>query len=72
MKKIIIIFLLTVNSVSFGNLVSYSTKNEFKSDKKIFTSTQTHTYVRVLINGKWWIYEYDEDGKLINVYPDEE
>ncbi|MDZ4713232.1 MAG: hypothetical protein SGI89_13030 [bacterium] len=27
------------------------------------------TYERILINGQWWIFVY-EDGKLINQYPE--
>jgi hypothetical protein len=31
-----------------------------------------YTYVRVFENGKWWIYVYDSDGRLINIYLDED
>jgi len=30
-----------------------------------------HTFVWVFREGVWWIYEYDEDGKLVNEYPAE-
>lgn len=31
-----------------------------------------HTYEHVFADGVWWIYEYDEDGRLVNIYPAEE
>ncbi len=33
------------------------------------SSAVTLDYKRVLINGVWWIYVYD-NGKLIDVYPE--
>lgn len=30
----------------------------------------TYTYERVFKDGIWWIYVYDEDGHLVNIYPD--
>jgi hypothetical protein len=37
---------------------------------KISTKTNSYTYVCVLVDGKWWIYVYDEQNRLIDVYPD--
>ena len=31
-----------------------------------------YSYVRVLIDGVWWIYVYDNDGKLVNRYIEEQ
>lgn len=47
--------------------------NEFKETKSNNTTfISSHTFVRVYSEGIWWIYEYNEDGELINIYPDEE
>ena len=32
------------------------------------TDEDCYTYERVLINGEWWIFVYDCDGNLIEVY----
>ncbi len=31
-----------------------------------------NTYELVFKDGIWWIYEYDEDGGLVNIYPADE
>ncbi len=32
----------------------------------------SNTYELVFKDGTWWIYEYDEDGGLVNIYPADE
>lgn len=73
MKKLIHFCLLTVIAVSFSKQQTGVLKNKLFEDKiNHTTDVISHTYVRVLINGIWWIYEYNDDGKLINVFIDEE
>lgn len=33
-------------------------------------SFEEYTYVRVMINGVWWIYVYNSDGALVDKYID--
>jgi hypothetical protein len=73
MKEFIFICLLAFGTVFTGTHKSYPADNELKEDKYIkSTVILVHSYVHILIDGHWWIYEYDEDGKLVNVFLDEE
>ena len=71
MKKVILVILSFVvwsaTSVGLANSISKVFNSETELSIKL-----SHTFVRVYVDGNWWIYEYDEDGKLVNVCPDDE
>lgn len=73
MKELIFICLLALSMIFAANQKSYSTGNELKEDKYFNPSfIITNSYEHVQIAGIWWTYEYDEDGKLVNVFLEED
>lgn len=70
MKKLILailVFLFVSASAYTQNVFAKSDINlEVQYNENI---NEDYTYEWVLIEGVWWIYVYDEDGKLINAYP---
>lgn len=34
-----------------------------------YEQVEGHDYEVVFEAGLWWIYEYNEDGELVNIYP---
>jgi hypothetical protein len=61
-----ICFLLTFTGVKIP-ASSYATVKDAVMRHMV---TEENTYVRVLIEGIWYIYVYGPDGSLIIVYPD--
>jgi len=56
--------------VLFTFALTPSVSSEVKSaDTKTTFKKTTYTYQRVLIGDQWWMYVYDEDGTLVDVYP---
>ncbi len=71
MKKVITVCVIMFFSFPLGLLAKNVTNHH--SLKPIVNEIKlTHTYVRVFADGAWWIYEYDEDGRLVNIYAAEE
>jgi len=72
MKKIFItlLFITLPISLAINFLTVDKTFAKHTIANKITTEVKSYTYVRVFVDGKWWIYVYDEDGRLIDVYPD--
>ena len=73
MEKIIFViffFLMSLQS-NFESGTAYSKEVE----NNIYTyETNTkvdYTYVWVFEGGIWWIYVYDEDGRIVKIYPAE-
>jgi hypothetical protein len=66
MKLKIFVFLLIFISSFILVKLSYSNIEKITS-KKTFETLITNTFVRVCINGEWWIIEYDEDGGIVSV-----
>jgi hypothetical protein len=74
MKKLVFIICLFLFT-SILSPISSEGNSKVKSDKELFRDQITyktdHTFLRQFEFGVWWIYEYDEDGKLVNEYPAE-
>lgn len=72
MKKLIFIisFLLIFSKAlfAFENINNSNYPNTHASIATI--ENKEYTYKRIFIDGMWWIYVYDEDGALVNIYPD--
>lgn len=45
------------------------TKNESNLPSLLLNNRISNSFELVFKDGQWWIYEYDEDGRLINVFP---
>ncbi|MBS1518227.1 MAG: hypothetical protein JSS91_09085 [Bacteroidetes bacterium] len=72
MKKIIYVILCTVCLTVSNNL---KTKNLSIHQKELLYEnliTITFSYELVFKDGIWWVYVYDEDGRLVNTYPFDE
>jgi hypothetical protein len=71
---IIIASFLALNFVSSGSIeASSTTRHDFiqtAADKANFDDG--YIYVKVCINGVWWVIVYDTDGNIVNIYEDEE
>ncbi|MBK8983931.1 MAG: hypothetical protein IPM38_16830 [Ignavibacteria bacterium] len=62
----VLYFALPLNSQTQISRTDKSrTESRYNSNRIIYS----HTYEYVFKDGMWWIYEYDEDGGLINMYP---
>ena len=71
MKKLFII--LSFLSVLFLNPFDTFAENKqgIETNKSFVNlDDDEYTYVRVYIEGLWWIFVYDKDGRLIDVYLD--
>jgi len=64
---------LLTAGVSFSN-VSFKDLQSVQSTSAVLdlAGDECYTYERVLIDGVWWIFVYDCDGHLIDVYIDTE
>jgi len=69
MKKLIVLFSAIVFSISVFDEPSIleTIQASFKNDNEIIIENR-NTFDLVFVNGAWWIYEYDQDAKLINMY----
>ncbi len=81
MKKAILYFFVTmlfitlVLQVSFFSSKTFSKSNtNYKPITELSSQEYENTYVRVLINGQWWMYVYGGSGGtvLIDRYKIEE
>lgn len=52
--------------------ISRAENNRIESHSNSNVNNLDHSYKLVFQNGMWWIYEYDEDGGLVNIYPADE
>ena len=69
LKLIFCILFISISLFSYDRIihkVSSSTSEQYLET----VSAGDYIYERKYINGMWWIYVYDEDGSLVNVYPD--
>lgn len=68
LTTIIYLFLLTLL------LIAADAKKDFtySGNNQNQICEDGYTYDRVFEGGIWWIYVYDTDGRLINIYPDED
>lgn len=68
-KWIIIVFLLFPIYCSYfsSKLINHQLKNAIT---KLNYDSDKYTYVRELRNGVWWIIVFNEDGIIVNEYPD--
>lgn len=74
MKKLILaaaLFLFTTFSVSSKANSLESKSNWIDYQIKSNPNKISNTFEYVFKDGVWWIYEYDEDGRLVNIYPAE-
>jgi hypothetical protein len=71
-KLILLTFILSMSFASSGLSNSYSGFCHSKKAEYESCAYQGYNYVRVLINGHWWIIVYDEDGFIVNIYEDDE
>lgn len=75
MKKALFSFavICILSFTYFNNGYSYSVAS-YKSPKalKSVICYDNFRYERVNIAGVWWIFVYDLDGNLVNIYEDEE
>lgn len=72
-KLILLAFIFSISFASSGLSNSYS--NFYHSSKAVSEAAcedPDYTYVRVLIDGIWWIVVYDQDGFIVNIYEDDE
>jgi hypothetical protein len=69
MKTFLVLFLLFC---CFLPGVSYSNYNTQVSSFIHKYENNEYRYEKVLIEGIWWVYVYDADGKLVDIYPDYE
>ncbi|MFZ1321428.1 MAG: hypothetical protein WAT71_07715 [Ignavibacteria bacterium] len=72
MKKIIYVILCSVClalSINF-NAVN-ATINQKEAQVESLTNV-TFSYELIFKDGIWWVYVYDEDGRLVNIYPFDE
>lgn len=75
MKKVIIVIAL----FAFSFFTNQSNANNYSANfaqlnyvSKVNNITFEHTYEYVFKDGIWWVYVYDGDGRLIDVYPVED
>lgn len=75
MKKVIILIALFAFSF-FTNQSNANNQSANFAEKnyasKVTHITFDHTYEYIFKDGIWWVYEYDEDGRLVDVYPVED
>ncbi len=64
--RTILIAVLMLVGVSFTTLSSVNA--EVKTSATQQETLDEYTRVRVLIDGVWWIFVYDADGKVVEVY----
>lgn len=64
--RAILIAILLLVGVSFTTLSSVNA--EVKTSATQQEVLDEYTRVRVLIDGVWWIFVYDADGKVVEVY----
>lgn len=75
MKKLILVLVILIGiSLPFSIQAKNLTVNNYPENlsSKLTYKKVSNTYVLVFEGGKWWIYEYNEEGGLINIYPAEE
>jgi len=74
MKKLIIALALVIGiSLPFSTQAkSFILNNQEELSSTLNFKSLSHTYELVFKDGRWWIYEYDEDGGLVNTYPADE
>ena len=72
MKKIIYVILCSVClalSINF-NAVNATIKQKEAQVESL--TNVTFSYELIFKDGIWWVYVYDEDGRLVNIYPFDE
>lgn len=60
--------LLTTGVSQFSNAIQDPSYSQSINKITELYDEDCYTYERVFIDGKWWIYVYDCDGNLVNVY----
>lgn len=74
MKNLIFAFFLFISTCLYaGEKLQASVIETYSVVKKqVFNNNEPiegHKYEIVYEDGLWWIYEYNEDGELVNIYP---
>lgn len=77
MKNLIFTLFLFVSTCLFGGkpLQSAVTESHPVLTEQVSYTDETvegYKYEVVFENGSWWIYEYNEDGEIVNIYPIDE
>lgn len=69
MKKIVLLISAIVFSISFfdGPLFLKNVKTDL-SNSIGFNNNLSNTFKLIYSNGSWWIYEFDEDGLVVNIF----
>jgi hypothetical protein len=67
MKLKLFLFFLFIVIVSFVAPNSSESKNITTSTRNKNLVLYNNSFVRVLIDGEWWIIEYNEDGGIVSV-----
>jgi hypothetical protein len=71
MKNLIAAVVFVLSFIPFSTKAD-SINNWKEHSVKLISDNISNTFELVFRDGKWWIYEYNEDGGLVNIYPIDE
>jgi len=77
LKPKLLIYICLALLISFSPFQSISGFQVFRNTTETcsickYSTNIEYTYVRVLVDGVWWIWVYDEDGNKIMEYIDDD
>lgn len=71
-KKLIILIFFICFSFFSSSVIAFSDAKAGGDPPWLEYEQQGYRCERIFDQGQWWVYVYDEDGNIFNIYEDEQ